>query len=86
MFLYRGGLNDKLFMNNLNEIQARPVATYNTTQYNNDRSRISSVGRAVDSRAGGCVFNSRGRTNTQNLKITEGTGFPCPVRPFARLG
>ena len=33
--------------------------------------RISSVGRALDCRAGGRGFNSRGRTNTQGLKITE---------------
>ena len=33
--------------------------------------RISSVGRALDRRAGGRGFDSRGRTNTQGLKITE---------------
>ena len=33
--------------------------------------RISSVGRALDCRAGGRGFDSRGRTNTQGLKITE---------------
>ena len=33
--------------------------------------RVSSVGRALDCRAGGCGFDSRGRTNTQGLKITE---------------
>ena len=33
--------------------------------------RISSVGRALDSRAGSHGFDSRGRTNTQGLKITE---------------
>ena len=32
---------------------------------------ISSVGRALDCRAVGCGFDSRGRTNTQGLKITE---------------
>ena len=36
-----------------------------------DRGRISSVGRALDCRAGGRGFDSRGRTNTQGLKITE---------------
>ena len=36
-----------------------------------DRGRISSVGRALDCRAGGRGFHSRGRTNTQGLKITE---------------
>ena len=35
------------------------------------RGRISSVGRALDCRAGGRGFDSRGRTNTQGLKITE---------------
>ena len=33
--------------------------------------RFSSVGRALDCRAGGCGFDSRGQTNTQGLKITE---------------
>ena len=32
-----------------------------------DRSRISSVGRALDCRAGGCGFDSQGRINTQVL-------------------
>ena len=36
-----------------------------------NRGRISSVGRALDCRAEGRGFNSRGRTNTQGLKITE---------------
>ena len=36
-----------------------------------NRGRISSVGRAHDCRAGGRGFNSRGRTNTRGLKITE---------------
>ena len=35
------------------------------------RGRISSVGRAFDCRAGGRGFDSRGRTITQGLKITE---------------
>ena len=35
------------------------------------KGRISSVGRALDYRAGGRGFDSRGRTNTQGLKITE---------------
>ena len=34
-------------------------------------SRISSVGRALDCRARGRGFNSRDRTNTQGLKMTE---------------
>ena len=33
--------------------------------------RISSVSRALDCRAEGCRFDSRGGTNTQGLKITE---------------
>ena len=33
-----------------------------------NRGRISSVGRALDCRAGGRGFDSRGRTNTQGLK------------------
>ena len=36
-----------------------------------NRGRISSVGRALDCRAGGRGFDSQGRTNTQGLKITE---------------
>ena len=36
-----------------------------------NRGKISSVGRALDCRAGGRGFNSRGRTNIQGLKITE---------------
>ena len=36
-----------------------------------DRGRISSVGRAFDCRAGGRGFDSRGRTITQGLKMTE---------------
>ena len=43
-----------------------------------NRGRISSVGRALDCRAGGRGFDSRGRTNTQGLKTTEnseGTSF-----------
>ena len=35
------------------------------------RGRISSVGGALDCRAGGRGFDSRGRTNSQGLKITE---------------
>ena len=36
------------------------------------RGKISSVGRALDCRAGGTGFDdSRGRTITQGLKITE---------------
>ena len=36
-----------------------------------NRSRISSVRRALDCRAGGRGFDSQGRTSTQGLKITE---------------
>ena len=36
-----------------------------------NRGRISSVGRAFDCRAGGRGFESRGRTITQGLKMTE---------------
>ena len=36
-----------------------------------NRSRISSVGRAFDRRAGGRGFESRGRAITQGLKMTE---------------
>ena len=35
------------------------------------RGRFNSVGRALDCRAGGRGFDSRGQTNTQGLKITE---------------
>ena len=36
-----------------------------------NRSGISSVGRALDCRAGGIGFDSRDRTKTGGLKITE---------------
>ena len=36
-----------------------------------NRGRTSSVGRALDCRAGGRGFDSRGRTNTHGLKMTE---------------
>ena len=36
-----------------------------------DHGRISSTGRVLDCRAGGHGFNSRDRTNTQALKMTE---------------
>ena len=36
-----------------------------------NRGRISSVGRAFDCRTGGRRFESRGRTITQGLKMTE---------------
>ena len=36
-----------------------------------NRGRISSVGRAFDCRTGGRGFESRGRTITQGLKMTE---------------
>ena len=36
-----------------------------------NRGKISSVGRALDCRAGGRGFDSRGRTNTKGLKMTE---------------
>ena len=42
-----------------------------TRTENSYRGRISSVDRALDCRAGGGGFDSRGRTNTQGLKITE---------------
>ena len=43
-------------------------------------SRISSVGRALDCWAGGSGFDSRGRTNTQGLKITEKWRYSlCPA-------
>ena len=35
------------------------------------RSRVSTVGTALDCRAGGRGFDSPGPTNTQGLKITE---------------
>ena len=38
---------------------------------NGTRGRVSSVGRAIDCRAEGRGFDSRGRTKTQGLKITE---------------
>ena len=36
-----------------------------------NRDRISSVGRALDCRAEGRGFDSRDRTNTQGLTVTE---------------
>ena len=45
-----------------------------------DRGRINSVGRALDCRAGGRGINSRGRTNTQGLKIVEKLKYYlCPL-------
>ena len=50
------------------------------TSINNN---ISSVGRAIDCRAGGRGFDSQGRTNTQGLKNT------CELKvvplPYKRL-
>ena len=43
-----------------------------------NRSRISSVGRALDCRAGGRVFDSRGRTNTQARPGVLGIRYPGP--------
>ena len=42
-----------------------------------------SVGRALDCRAKGTVFDSRDRTNAQGLKITEngGAAFEYTARP-----
>ena len=54
-----------------------------------DRGRFSSVGRVLDCRAGGRGFDSRGRTNTQGLKITEKWRYSlCPAGgwTFAWLG
>ena len=51
--------------------------------------RVSSVGRALDCTAGGCGFDSRGRTNTQGLKLTEKWGYSlCAAsgKTFAWLG
>ena len=51
--------------------------------------RISSVGRALDCRAGGRGFDSRDQTNTQGLKITEYWRYAlCTAnsQTFARLG
>ena len=42
--------------------------------------RISSVGRALDCRAGGCRLNFRGRTNTQGLKITKKWRYSSPLQ------
>ena len=47
------------------------VSTNVTSIVGFDRGRISSVGKALDCRAKGRRFDSRGRTNTQGLKITE---------------
>ena len=48
-----------------------PFETSNTDLQILYRGSVSSVGRAVDWRAGGRGFDSWGRTNTQSLKITE---------------
>ena len=40
------------------------------SQISFNRGKISSVGRALDCRAGGRGFDSRDRTNTQGLEIT----------------
>ena len=46
-------------------------STLNKTNKEFNRGMISSVGRALDCRAGGRGFDSRDRTNAQGLKITE---------------
>ena len=54
-----------------------------------NRGRIISVGRALDCRAGGSGFDSRNRTNTQGLKMTEKWRYCfCPANgwTFAWLG
>ena len=43
----------------------------NPTKRSGYCNRISSVGRALDCRAGGSQLDSRDRTNTQGLKMTE---------------
>ena len=47
-------------------------------------SRISSVGKALDCRAEGRVFDSRGRTNTQGLR-NEGTPFTLQAARPSRV-
>ena len=60
--------------NTLNTVQEKTISTHKvhfrifTAFY---RGTIISVGRALDCRAGGPGFDSRGWTNTQGLKITE---------------
>ena len=46
----------------------------NGARNNYNHVRISSVDRALDCRAGGRGFDSRGRRSTQGLKITEKLG------------
>ena len=41
------------------------------TEFQINAAGLAQSGRALDCRAGGCGFNSRGGTNTQGLKITE---------------
>ena len=48
-----------------------PFGAVETGLHTKNRGRISSVGRALDCRAGGREFDSRCRTITQGLKITE---------------
>ena len=54
-----------------------------------DRVKTSAVGRALDCSAGGHGFDSRGRTNTQYLRITEKRSYSlCPAngQTFTWLG
>ena len=61
-------LFDYLFKNGCNKILLLQSKKFSNSF---NRGKISSVSRALDCRAGGRGFNSRGRTNTQVLKTTE---------------
>lgn len=50
-----------------------------------NRGKISLVGRALDGRAGGRGFYSRGRTSSQGLKITEKWLMKVLHLPYKRL-
>ena len=55
----------------LDEEEMGGAKDVSNTAKNDFRGSASSVGTALNCRAGGSGFDSRGRTNTQDLKITE---------------
>ena len=56
--------------------QARVYAKRASSRFWQNRNRISSVGTALDCRAGGRGLNSLCRTNIQGLKIADSRKFP----------
>ena len=59
--------------------QARVYAKRASSRFWQNRNRISSVGTALDCRAGGRGLNSLCRTNIQGLKIAHGGNLPSLI-------